>query len=85
MIEYFFQSHKIRIVLVNQTFDVIADLEYFEICVVLLGTNRAAGDFAVAIDYAITGSGDPRVNANKLQPVSEDIFSITSSEMSKLA
>lgn len=55
------------------------------ICVVLLGTNRAAGDFAVAVDYTVTGSGDPRVNANKLQPVSEDIFSITSSEMSKLA
>jgi hypothetical protein len=55
------------------------------ICVVLLGANRAAGDFAVAVDYTVTGSGDPRVDANKLQPVSEDIFSITSSEMSKLA
>jgi hypothetical protein len=83
--EYFFESHKIRLVFVNEAFDLIADFQDSMIRVALLGANRATGDFAVAADYAVTGSGYPRINANKLQPASEDIFSITSSEMSKLA
>jgi hypothetical protein len=83
--EYFFQGNKIRIVLFDEAFDLIADLKYFAVGIALLWANRATGDFAVAVDYTVAGSGYPRINANKFQPASEDIFSINSSEMSKLA
>lgn len=85
MVEYFFECNKIRSVITNQSFYTPANLEYFLVCVVVLGPNRPGCDTVLFIDYAVTGSGDPRVNADKLQPVSEEIFSITSSEMSKLA
>jgi len=85
MMEYFFQSHEVWVVFINQGSYVIADLEYPAICITLFGPDRTAGDFTVLIDDTVTSSSDPRIDTDKLQPVSEDIFSITSSETSKLA
>lgn len=81
----FFERHIVRFVVIDQYTDLSAYLKDFAVCVALLGADRTTGNACLCVDYAITGSGDPRVYADKLQPASEDIFSITSSGMSKFA
>lgn len=83
--ENLLERYVIRIVFTYQTLHTPAYFNYFFVGIFLLWPYRAARDTIVFVYYTVAGSGNPRVNTNKLQPASEEIFSITSSEISKFA
>lgn len=85
MMEHLFESYVIRIACTHNALHALAYFTNSLVGICLLWPNRAARDTIVFVYYAVTGSSDPRVNTDKLQPASEDIFSITSSEISKFA
>lgn len=62
--EHFFQGYEIRFVFVDQGPYVIADFEESLVCITLFWPNRAAEDTILFVYDAVTGSRDPRVDAD---------------------